>query len=131
MGITKGDSRATHHYLREEDMTCLIIYTASCRTVYYFTWQQCPDFRSTRSVTYQLKNIKNSILRNIVVHSESSSLFFLDNYVMIVVKYYLTKKYVVKNNDLILKGHHNQSDGLCYIFYTIKHRWAPKYDYQP
>ena len=114
MVIAKVDSGDTNHYCRKQDITCLQLFQRVIGPE--ITLPKNSVIRSNQQgYTYQYaKKIIRGTKTIVVTYLKSSSLVSLgqrcdDNCKVLLDKISL---YVVKDKELILKGHHNRDDDL-------------------
>ena len=112
--IAKGDSGATNHYWRPEDVNCLKnLHDVEGPTVVL------PDntaIKANQEGTLPIKNSLSSCAQKVTIlpHLKSSSLISLGQLCDDNCQILLTKKnlFAMKNEKLILQGYRNYSDGL-------------------
>ena len=112
--IAKGDSAATSHYWRHEDITCL--QDIKNTTGPNVTLPDNTTLTSNQEGQLSLNNKLSSHAQRATILSnlKSSSLISLGQLCDDNCEILLNKKNlcVIKDNDLLLEGHRNHTDGL-------------------
>ena len=114
MVIAKKYSGVTNHYWRAEDITCLKNTIQAVGPNFTLPDNNVLKSDQQDHLPISLKLSKTAKQATVLPHLNNSSLVSFEQLCDDNCKVLLNKKYIylVKDNDLILEGHHNQSDGL-------------------